>query len=335
MFKQFTFLLDTYSSIALNQCGRRKVSVGAARLLGFLTVFLASCGSSRELELDFNNRTVVASDISLSGATFQSDGSLLAWTEHGELYQAEHQSLIEVGSFNTPGLTLLSAVRTSGQINGVGTIGDSIVLLSHKSAVGVKDFAVPRTLVVKNSGQEWVFAGITHSDSVRVHWVSAKGTIRNTYTSYQLGAVPDQPLPSVVLEAVGSRVAVLSLGDSVRMQCFGNTRPNKVVSLDREAVLPSTGYDTTAAAAWIVGSLVALDAGYLATLSDLRSSSRLLLIFSVDCRFMRARLIDQPVVPATTDPSTRRLVAARSNEGDELLEFTWRWGALIKTHSIK
>ncbi len=84
--------------------------------------------------------------------------------------------------------------------------------------------------------------------------------------------------------------------------------------------LSSTGW-------WVAMPVLALDSGFLMTISDLRSDSRKLIVLDQGFATTRLRDIVSPLAFAFSDPSTHQLVAVIAGEPATIVTYGWRWRA--------
>jgi hypothetical protein len=168
-------------------------------------------------------------------------------------------------------------------------------------------------------------------------WVVAG---RDTAGAYQVAAVGGDAAPAVLyvrpagssllerpfsahLSAAGDEVLVTNHEppfDVVRVSRSGAARP-ALVSGSLAEVEAAEGH------AWVSLPLLPLDDGFVRTFSDLRSDTRLLVLYDAGGSRTRELRIDVPLGVLATAPERRLLVAARRAGALEVVGYTWRWDA--------
>ena len=299
-------------------------------------LMLPSCEtvSPSQLELQLSRRITVAADIALSGVAFQQTGAANAWTRSGQVYEVG-AGLSQIANLGIAEGEILSVARSPGGLRALSIRSGQAAILEPVGVTSIATLPSLREAVAAFDYTHWVVAGIVTGDTLIVAWVDSTGEVLNAYRTHKLRQSKDEPPPRAFLAAFRSRVALLSDGDSIRMHCFEDRALIAQSAAARSDLFGALDSGSSIVPAWTVASLVVLDSGYLATMTDLRSSARTLLTFDGTCKLVRARRIEQPMVPAGSDPRRRTLIAARNSATNELLEFSWRWGASVVSPTFK
>ena len=103
-------------------------------------------------------------------------------------------------------------------------------------------------------------------------------------------------------------------------------KPGPLHFANPELPVPADSASPQDHSSWVSLRTLPLDRGYIRTLADTRSDTRLLVLHDSDGRITRATVLDAPLGVIATAPSRRELLMARNINRMELVRYRWRWG---------
>jgi hypothetical protein len=301
--------------------------------VGFLVQEDTHKNSAFELQEQF--AYPIPDSIQFSGLTVSSSGAVLAWSyERDEVFLINERGLAELlhRSFRGPvaaafvaGDTVIEVVSFEPRQVTRLTVGSRVI---SEQVVGGPQLLEEGAL----SASGWFFSGRDHPNGdYVVYHVSAAGSAREVY-SIPARAAEVTGTVEAFLSSSGHNAVVTLITPPFRTVVV---TPSGQVVLHLEPPLDETTQpdlalgDTTRR--WVSLRTLPLDAGYIQTLSDIRSDMRIICVFDPSGS-ARCRELQVPIGFVASVPEVGLLIAVRNVGAREIVGYRWHWGSPDRRH---
>lgn len=181
---------------------------------------------------------------------------------------------------------------------------------------------VPLTAARGSSG--WFVAGLTAGDTVGVAYVGNEPNAVRFVRALPPRSDGRQRLGT--LEAMEPGVVYAEMASPFPVHIIGWESSVELRPPLPDAVTVPTGA-TADSAVWVALRAVPIDTVLLQTLADLRSTHRILRIFTRAGLELSVSELDAPIGVAGIDNESNRLFAVRRLNRQEVVFYNWKWGA--------